>query len=56
VEVIRLIADGQSNKSIAASLFISEGTVKFHVKNAFDKLGVHTRAELVKRASARKII
>ncbi|MEY2900874.1 MAG: hypothetical protein RL247_1040 [Actinomycetota bacterium] len=56
VEVIRLIADGQSNKAIAKSLFISEGTVKFHVKNAFDKLGVHTRAELVKRASARKII
>jgi two-component system response regulator DevR len=56
VEVIRLIAEGNSNKAIASKLYISEGTVKFHVKNSFEKLGVHTRAELVRQASAKKLI
>lgn len=56
IEVVKLIAEGHSNKAIASNLYISEGTVKFHVKNAFEKLGVHTRAELVRRASSSKII
>jgi DNA-binding NarL/FixJ family response regulator len=55
-EVVKLIAEGHSNKAIASNLYISEGTEKFHVKNAFEKLGVHTRAELVRRASSSKII
>lgn len=56
IEVIKLIAEGHSNKSLAHQLYISEGTVKFHVKNAFAKLGVHTRAELVRKASALKML
>jgi len=44
LEVIRLLAAGKSNRAIAASLFISEGTVARHVSNIFTKLGVSTRA------------
>jgi len=44
VEVVRLIAAGKSNRSIATELFISEKTVARHVSNIFTKLGVSTRA------------
>ena len=46
-EIISLVGEGKSNKQIAAALFISEGTVKFHLRNASTKLDAHTRAELV---------
>jgi two-component system NarL family response regulator len=39
VEVLELIAKGMSNKEIAHALFITEGTVKFHVINILNKLG-----------------
>lgn len=42
-EVIRLLAAGQSNKQIARTLNIAEGTVKVHVMAAFRLLGVHNR-------------
>ncbi|MCW2977204.1 MAG: putative transcriptional regulator [Actinomycetia bacterium] len=45
-DVYELIAQGRSNKEIARTLFISESTTKVHVRHIFDKLGVHTRAEL----------
>lgn len=44
-EVLRLIADGLSNGSIAQSLFISERTVKTHVSRIFQKLGMTNRLE-----------
>jgi len=44
-EVCELVVAGRSNAEIAATLFISESTVKVHVKHIFEKLGVHTRAE-----------
>jgi DNA-binding CsgD family transcriptional regulator len=44
-EVCDLVVAGRSNAEIAATLFISESTVKVHVKHIFEKLGVHTRAE-----------
>ena len=44
VEVIRLLAAGKSNRTIAAELFISEKTVARHVSNIFTKLRVSTRA------------
>jgi DNA-binding CsgD family transcriptional regulator/acyl-CoA-binding protein len=44
MEVLRLIAAGRTNKSIAAELFISERTVERHVSNIFNKLGVSGRA------------
>jgi two-component system, NarL family, response regulator DevR len=45
-EVVRLVAQGRSNRQIAADLFISESTAKFHVRNAMRKLGVSRRAEV----------
>lgn len=50
-EIIGLVGEGKSNKQIAAHLFISEGTVKFHLRNASTKLDAHTRAELVRKMS-----
>lgn len=44
-EILALLAEGQSNKGIARSLGISDGTVKLHVKAILRKLGVHSRVE-----------
>jgi two-component system, NarL family, response regulator LiaR len=45
VEVLRLLADGQSNKEIARTLTIGEKTVKTHVSNILGKLGVVSRTQ-----------
>ena len=45
VEILALLAEGQSNKVIARNLGISDGTVKLHVKSILRKLGVHSRVE-----------
>ncbi len=45
MEVLHLIVKGRSNKEIAATLFLSEDTVKFHLKNLFAKLDVQDRTE-----------
>ncbi len=45
LEVLRLIADGRSNREIADELFISEGTAGTHVSNILGKLGVRSRTE-----------
>lgn len=45
-EILRLIADGLSNKMIARRLDISEGTVKVHVKHLLKKLGLRSRVEV----------
>ena len=44
IEVLRLVAAGNSNHAIATELFVSERTVHRHVSNIFDKLGVRSRA------------
>lgn len=44
-QVYELLAMGRSNKEIAATLFISEATVKVHVRHIFDKLGVKSRTQ-----------
>lgn len=49
-EVVRLLARGHSNRQIGRQLYISETTVKFHVHNVMEKLGVHRRAEVVYRS------
>jgi ATP/maltotriose-dependent transcriptional regulator MalT len=41
---------GRSNKDIGRTLFISESTTKVHVRHIYEKLGVHTRAELARTA------
>jgi DNA-binding CsgD family transcriptional regulator len=43
IEVMSLIADGQTNGEIAARLFLAEKTVKNHVRRIYSKLGVATR-------------
>ncbi len=50
LEILNLIADGASNKEIAASLVIAEGTVKNHVTNLLGKLGVAGRLQAVNKA------
>lgn len=56
MRVLALLARGLSNRGIGADLFISETTVKFHVRNIMRKLGVCSRAEAVYEASKSKLI
>ena len=56
IEVLGMMAEGISNKEIAARMGISEHTVKFHVSSLLGKLGAVTRAELVGLAIRRGLI
>jgi two-component system response regulator DegU len=47
LEIVRLVASGQKNKEVSAALTISERTVKTHLQNIFQKLGVRDRVALV---------
>jgi DNA-binding NarL/FixJ family response regulator len=53
---LRSLADGRSNKEIAAALDISERTVKTHLAHLFEKLGVTSRTEAIKVASRRGLV
>ena len=44
VEVVRLVAEGKTNRAIAAQLYLSEKTVDRHLSNVFAKLGISSRA------------
>jgi DNA-binding NarL/FixJ family response regulator len=50
------MAQGKSNKEIGSALFITEGTVKTHLKRIFGKLGVISRTEAVANATRRGLI
>ncbi len=50
LEILRLVADGASNKEIAGRLFLAEGTVKNHVTSLLGKLGVGGRMQAANRA------
>src|SRR5207237_10449961 len=50
LEILRLIADGASNREIAGTLFLAEGTVKNHVTNILGKLGVRDRTQAALKA------
>ena len=50
IEILRLMAGGHSNKEIANSLFVAEGTVKNHVSNILSKIGVRDRTRAVLKA------
>jgi DNA-binding NarL/FixJ family response regulator len=56
IEVLRLVADGNRNKDVGERLFISEETVKVHVKHVMEKLGASDRTEAVAIAIRRGII
>jgi DNA-binding NarL/FixJ family response regulator len=47
IELLRLVAAGMPNKAIAQALSVSENTVKYHMKNILQKLGVQNRTEAV---------
>ena len=46
-EICTLLADGLTNKQIAETLYISEGTVKNYISSIYDKTGIHDRAKLI---------
>ncbi|MFE6286527.1 response regulator [Streptomyces sp. NPDC057877] len=56
MNVLQLLATGLSNRDIGARLYISETTVKFHVRNIMRKMDARTRAEVVYEASKRGVI
>lgn len=56
LDVLRLVSRGRTNKEIAAAMFISEETIKSHMKGLFQKLGVHDRAEAVAIALQRGLL
>ena len=56
MEVVQLVAEGFHNREIGEKLFISEQTVKNHMHNIFDKLGVSDRLELMLYAVHRRLI
>jgi two-component system NarL family response regulator len=56
IDVLRLASRGRTNKEMAAAMFISEETVKSHMKSLFLKLGVHDRTQAVAVSIQRGLI
>ncbi|GAA0957377.1 response regulator transcription factor [Actinocorallia libanotica] len=56
MEVLRLVARGLGNREIARELFISENTVKNHIRNILEKLQLHSRMEAVVYAVREKLL
>ena len=56
LEVLRLVARGMSNRDIAKELFISENTVKNHIRNILEKLQMKSRMEAAMYAVRSKLI
>ena len=52
-EVLTLVAQGKGNKQIAAELFLSESTVKYHLRNILEKLHLESRAQAIAYATRR---
>jgi two-component system, NarL family, response regulator LiaR len=56
LDVLRCMVEGLNNQEISEKLFISLGTVKFHISNIFQKLGIDSRVEAVKLAILQKLV
>lgn len=52
LEILQLLADGLSDQEVSERLFLTTGTVKWHIKNIYSKLGVHKRTAAVAQARA----
>jgi len=55
-EVLRLLCEGESYRGISEQLFVSGNTVRTHIKHIYEKLHVHSRAEVVAKAIHDKLI
>lgn len=55
-EVLNLLATGKSFKSIGEALFISRNTIKFHIKNIYEKLQVNSKEDAIKKANEQRLI
>lgn len=53
LDVLKLVAGGKTNKEIAAELFVSESTVKYHLRNILDRLHLENRAQVIAYAVER---
>jgi len=56
LDVLNLLADGKSNKEIGSQLFITETTVKSHLRSIFSKLNVLSRTEAITTATRRGLV
>lgn len=53
MEVLKLVAQGRTNREVASTLMLSESTVKYHLRNILDKLHLENRAQVVAYATRR---
>jgi two-component system, NarL family, nitrate/nitrite response regulator NarL len=56
IEIVRLVAEGESNGEIAARLVLREGTVKIHLHNVYKKLGIENRVDLTLYAQKKGLV
>jgi DNA-binding NarL/FixJ family response regulator len=56
IEILRMVADGLRNKEITEHLYISEGTVKVHLHNIYEKLKVNSRLQLARYARDKGLV
>jgi DNA-binding NarL/FixJ family response regulator len=55
-EVLRLLADGLTDREIAGSLTVSPRTVETHVRKSYRKLGVHNRVQAIREAASLGVV
>ena len=56
IEVLQLMAEGNSNQEIAAHLFVSLATIKTHISNLFEKMEVKRRTQAIEKAKRLALI
>jgi two-component system nitrate/nitrite response regulator NarL len=56
IEIVQAVATGMRNKAIAKKLHVTEGTVKVHLHNIYEKLNVRTRVELVNMVREKSLV